>query len=146
MLVHQLLENAAATVISSSLASNTVTGWQINKGLGTNVNTFPSVKVICRSYTPMYKEVNAGIGKAELEIITCAVKAVGDDNQGTTATEFETVSDYIFNPFLANNIAATLSTASLKVHLVTDEGLEVLTQSDGWLANQKLEVVLSRLS
>lgn len=148
MFVQGKIEDAAAAVITASLASNSVTTWQINKGLDTKVNTFPCVKVICHSWEPMYKELNIGIGKAHLELITCGVKAIGDAGQGTAASEFESVSDYVFNPFLANNITATLGshTTNLQVLLVSDEGLEVTTLSDGWIATQKLEVVCARTS
>lgn len=146
MLVHHLVENVCATAVSASLASHNVTGWQINKGFGTATNTFPCVKIVCRSFEPMYKELNLGTGKAHLEIETCAIKAVGDAGQGTAATTFETVSDYVFNPFVANNAAATLTTGSLQVLSISDDGLDVVTASDGWIATQKLEIVCARTS
>lgn len=148
MFIQGKIEDAAAAVISASFAAHNVTNWQINKGLDTHVNTFPSVKVICHNFEPAYKELNIGTGRAHLEIVTCGIKAIGDAGQGTAATEFETVSDLAFNPFLANNIATTLAgyATNLQFLLVSDEGLDVSTLTDGWIASQKYEIVCARTS
>jgi len=37
-----------------------------------------------------------------------------------------------------------LATPQLNILLVSDEGLEVTTQTDGWIAKQQFEVVCSR--
>jgi len=148
MLVQNKIEDAAANVISSSLANNNITTWQIYKGMGNSTITFPCIKVICHDAESMYKELNIGTYKAHLEVLTCGIKAVGDAGQGTTASQFETISDLAFNPFLSNAIAPTLAsyTSNLQVFLVSDEGLEVTTLTDGWIATQKFEVVCARTS
>lgn len=146
MFIQSYLENAAATIVSNSLASASITNWQINTGLGTNSINFPCVKIICHTFDPLYKELNLGIGKAHLELITCGIKAIGTNGEGTAATEFEAVSDLVFNPFFNNSIAASMTTASLQVLLVSDEGLDVNTLNDGWMASQKFEVVCGRTS
>jgi hypothetical protein len=147
MFIQNQIEDIAVNIISASLATNNVTNWQVGSGLNDTLVAFPCVKVICHDWQPMYKELNIGTGKAVLELMTCAVKVVGtNQGEGTSPTEFETVSDYVFNPFFANNIANTMSTNSLKINLVSDDGLEVTTLADGWTANQKFEVVCSRMS
>jgi hypothetical protein len=149
MLVQHLIENVAALIVTGSLLANNVTGsngtgsWQVHKGIENNQMMFPCVKVICGDFVEDYPYLKIGTGKAELELLTCALKPT---RQGlnTSATEFETVSDYVFNPFLADNIASSMSLNNLKVLCVTDSGLNVVNMDDGWIATQKLTVVCQR--
>jgi hypothetical protein len=142
MLIQDKLTNAAKSVISSSLATNAITDWNVYGNFDTDVIAPPLVKVICNKFEAIYPEVNCGVGRANLEVITVAMKAETD------ATEFETVSDIVFNPFFANNIGTILeaNTTNIKVYGVYDKGLDVETLEDGWMATQLLEVVCSRLS
>jgi hypothetical protein len=149
MNVKGLVENAAASIVSSSLAANNIADWNIYTGMGTGSIGFPCVKIICDTYSPYYPELNIGIGRARLKIITCANKVMGTNaGEGTSSTEFEAVSDYAINPFLKDNVAVTFGgyENNLIVKQVIEDGLTISTLDDGWVANQSFQVVCGRTS
>ena len=146
MFIQKIIEDSAVKIISSSLVSGSVTGWEIHKGVENNSINFPCVKVICSTFSLLYPELGLGVGKAELSLISCGIKP-NQQGIGITAATFQSVSDIIFNPFLANNVATSMSiSGSLSVSQVIDGGLEVTSLDDGWIATQKLQVVAGRLS
>ena len=139
MFVKKRIEDAAALIVSGSLAANNISGWQIDKGLDTTINVFPCVKVVCKNWTPYAPENRIGHGSSDLEIIACAVKV------STDPSDLETICDYIFNPFLADNAADQLAgnTTNLQVSQIIDGGWESTTLKDGWIIFQKFKVVCS---
>ena len=152
MFVQELIENQAASIISSSLAfngipiaGNGVTGWQISTGISNTIITFPSIRVVAGNYEPKYPEANAGYGDCALEIWSMAIKP-NNQGIGITAQTFESVSDMVFSPFLANNIVSTMTYNNLQVLLVKEHGLEVASMDDGWIATQKLLITCQRSS
>lgn len=145
MFVQELIENQAASIISSSLSSNGVSGWQISTGISNTIITFPSIRVVAGNYEPKYPEENAGFGDCALEIWTMAIKP-NNQGIGITPQAFNSVSDYVFNPFLANNIVSTMSYNNLQVLFVKENGLEVASMDDGWIATQKLLITCQRTS
>lgn len=150
MLVQNKIVDAAKTIISSSLSANSITDWTIYGMMDTNSQTgikFPCVRVACYDEEPLHKDVKSGYHKAELHLITTAIRITGSNpGEGTSASEFETVSDLVFNPFLANNIESTLSasTTNLIINQVIENGLETTPLLDGWIATQKLLVTCAR--
>jgi len=141
MFVHNRLEDAVESVISSSFAANNVTNWEIHKGSDILLEKYPCVKIYSTGFDPIVKGVNTGIGRTSLMIMTCAVKLK------TGKDEFEQASDLAFNPFLQDNIADTLPTftTNLIIEAVNEESLEVERDlSNGWVATQKFEVVCGR--
>jgi hypothetical protein len=142
MFLQNKIEEAAIAVITSSLSASGLNNWSIHSGLSNNDVTYPFVKVICNDFIPMYPELNIGFGKATLTIATCGIKA------DMTPAQFVSGSDIILTPFLANNIANTLTTKTTNVNIfgVYDAGLKVETFEDVWITAQHLEVVCARTS
>src|SRR5579864_2296860 len=98
MFIQNRIQDAAVSMISSSLAANNITNWYVFDAFSTasfdgSTNT-PNIQVVTDKWVPMYPENNLGIGKCVLHIGTFAEKNL------TTATEFETVNDVVFNQFL----------------------------------------------
>ena len=150
MFVNYKIIDAAKGLISSSLALNNKTNWSIYGQFDitdkTGIN-MPCIKVLCFNEEPQYKESNLGLHKAELQILTFAYSLLGTNTgEGTTANEFETVSDMVINPFLNNSASVTLQnyTNNLQILNINENGLESTPLNDGWFANQKFEVVCSR--
>ena len=146
MFIQKRIEDCAVAIISSSLASGSV-AWNVYQGLDSNIAAFPCVKVVCNTYTPFFKELNVGVGTSQLEIMTCALRVNAEDTESTTTPQdFETVSDLVFNPFLADTIANTMSISgsNISVKNVSESGLDVANLDDGWIATQKFEIICSR--
>lgn len=145
MFIQNKIADAAKLMISQSLASHGVTTWAMASSFSTgsiNGNDAPYVFVTCDKWEELYPELNTGIGKAILSIYTFAIKV------DTTTTEFETVSDYVFNLFLDNNAITSMSlnAPTLIIKGIFDESMDVTTLNDGWMATQELEIVCGRLS
>jgi len=153
MLVQNKIIDAAKKVILSSLASNwTGSTWHIY-GQFDQADTqgvkYPNIVIRCFDETPMYPYNKLGICKAQLELTTRAIRVTDLYGEGTTATDFETVSDLVFNPFLTvDDIETTMSfnSVDIKYHSMVEDGLEVTPIADGWMASQKFEVICSRTS
>ena len=147
MFVQSKIEDAAVAIISGSLVSGSITNWNIYQGLSNNLVKFPCVKVMCHATTPLTpKESNSGVAIAKLELLACAVKRNATNSDSITPEEFETVSDLVINPFLMDDIATTmqLNTNNMKFHKVSENGLNVETFQDGWIATQQFEIVCGR--
>lgn len=142
MFIQNKITDAAIAIVSASLATANITTWAVHGNFNNTIINPPLVKVICDKSEPLYKELNIGISKVQLEIVTFAVKA------DTTPTDFENVSDAVMKPFYANNIAATLqaNTTNVTIKGVYEVGLEVMTLEDGWMATLQLEIVCGRTS
>jgi hypothetical protein len=150
MLIQNYIVSAAKQVISASFASGSITNWQIygqydvldRKGI-----EFTNVRVQCFDEQPYEKALKTGLHKAQLELLTSAIRLT-DTGEGTTANEFETVSDLVFNPFLMNGIEGIMGsyTPNIIYKLVIEDGLETTPLTDGWIASQKLEVTCARTS
>lgn len=142
MFIQNKIEEAAAKIVSSSLATANVTTWEVRGNFDAEIINPPLVKVVCDKSEPLYPQLNIGISKVQLSIVTFAVKAE------TAAQDFESVSNTVMNPFFANNIAATLqaNTTNVTVKCVYETGFEVVTLEDGWMATLQLEVVAGRTS
>lgn len=144
MLMNHLIESAVVSLVSASFATNNVSSsWGIVSGYSTGSiddTTDNVVQVVSGQQEPLIPFVNTGVYKVNVSIMTTAKKTF------VTPTEFETVSDYTFNPFLRDDVVQTLSTyaPALKIHAVTDAGLSVETVNDGWLASQDLTLVIAR--
>lgn len=140
MQVTKLIEDAAANIISGSLASNGINGWEIHKGLQANKISFPCIKIICGKWIPDYPENNIGVGRTTLDLITCAIKL------NTSSSLLENISDICFDPFLQDNIAGVLAsnTTNLMVSKVIDRGYTPATLDDGWVITQQFEIVCGR--
>lgn len=152
MLIQPYIIDAAKSIISSSLASNGVTGWTV---YGQFDNTdkggvrYPHIRVNCWDEEPMNRGTKDGLRKSKLEIVLLAVRLLnGSGNSGTTSTEFKTVSDYVLLPFFRNDIETTFGNASnnLDVRQVTEDSSETTPLSDGWFMSQKLDVYAARTS
>lgn len=150
MLIQSKLIDAAKSIISSSLSGSGYSNWNLYGQFDSTDKTgitFPCIRVQCFDEEPMYKEQKAGLHKAQMEIITSAIRVVGTEaGEGTTASEFETVSDLVFNPFLKGNIETTFASASIGMDIkqILENGLETTPLTDGWIATQKLEIVCAR--
>ena len=142
MFIQNKIEESAAKIVSSSLAAANVTTWEVRGNFDAEIINPPLVKVVCDKSEPLYPQLNIGISKVQLSIVTFAVKAE------TAAQDFESVSNTVMNPFFANNIAATLqaNTTNVTVKCVYETGFEVVTLEDGWMATLQLEVVAGRTS
>jgi len=140
------LEKAIASVISASYASNGVTGWDIVTSFSTGSiggsGNNPVVEIVCGNAEPMMPYNRLGYSKIPVTVATVAVKTI------TTATEFETVSDFTFDPFLADNGLTNLSSyaPTLIIKSVVDNGLNVTSVNDVWMATQDLEIIVGRAS
>jgi hypothetical protein len=147
MFVQKRIEDAAVAIISGSLVSGSIANWNIYQGMSNNIAQFPCVKVLCHSMTPLEpKELNLGVAVAQLQILTCAIKENATNAVSTTPDEFEAVSDLVINPFLSDDITTTMSanTNNMVFHQVSENGLDVETLKDGWIATQNFEVVCGR--
>lgn len=150
MLVQPNLINAAKAVISSSLAANGVSNWIVYGMYDTTPQQgiqFPCVRVQCFDEVAMYAFNKIGWHQATLELITTAIRITGSNaGEGTSATEFETVSDLVFNPFLTQGAESTLANTgfNLQIQNVEEAGLETTPLTDGWIATQKLNVICAR--
>jgi hypothetical protein len=150
MLVQNKIIDSAKVIISGSLASNNKTNWHLY-GMFDQVDQtgiqYPCIKVLCMEESPEYPANKLGLHKANLQIQTFAVRVVGTNaGEGTTATEFETVSDYVFNPFLSDNVESVMTSNGNNIQFkqVIEDGLEVTPLTDGFYANQKLICVVTR--
>lgn len=141
MFLQDKIEAAAIAVISGSLATAGL-NWAIHNGLSNDFISYPLVKVICKTFAPLYPYLQIGDGKAVLIVMTAGIK------DQMSPEDFERGSDAVIEPFLADGIANTLmsNTTNLKIHGVYDLGLDVQTLNDGWTALQTLEVVCCRTS
>ena len=143
MSIQSNIEKAAMEIVSSSLVTDNVSGWNINAGLGNDFMNPPLVKIIADKVSTLdgLKELNLGIYKMTLSIVTFGVKAL------MTPDEFERVSDIVFNPFLEDSICSNLGnkTTNIKVQGAYDMGLNITTLEDGWAATQEIELVVSRI-
>ena len=148
MLVQNFIENAAVNVISASFASASVSGWNIYQGLFANATNakivFPCVKIICWTEKELYPEVHSGLRDVDLEIRTDAIKTQ------TSSSIFESVSDLVFNPFLTGSIYTQMSNyapnINFKLICEAADGLQTITDQDGWVASQGLKIVCERTS
>jgi hypothetical protein len=145
MFIQNRIQNAAISMVSSSLVSNGITNWSIYDSFATGslsgVDNAPMVQVICDKWVEDNPNAHLGVGKCTLRLATFAEKKI------TTATEFETVSDIVFNPFLSASAASSITAIdpSLIVAAICDMGLDVQTAKDGWMATQDIELVCGRL-
>jgi hypothetical protein len=150
MLIQSKIIDAAKVIVSGSLVSGSITNWHIYgqfDQLDQSGIEYPCVKILCMEEMPLHPFQKNGLRQSELTLQTYAVRVVGDDNQGTTANEFETVSDLVFNPFLTDNIETTLNDLSgsqLHFNQVSENGSETTPLTDGYYASQKLTVGCSR--
>lgn len=140
MFLQDKIEQAAMAVVSMSLSSSNVTGWQIVNGMNNTFVEPPMVKIVCDKFEPMYKELSIGYGRTNLYVTTFGVKA------DMLPSVFETVSDIVLDPFLSGSIVATMNSniVSASILAVHDNGLNVTTLEDGWAAEQSLEIIAAR--
>jgi hypothetical protein len=146
MSLNRKLETAVESMISASYATNNVTNWTLVNSYSTgslNGNENPSTtEIFITKSEPMMPYVHLGYDRVTVTIATVAVKSL------VTASEFETVSDYTFNPFLTDDALTTLSSyaPTLIIKSVVGSGLEITSVNDVWMATQDLEVIAGHSS
>lgn len=151
MLIQNKLIDAAKIIVSSSLAANGITDWTVYGMFDTTPQQgirFPSVRIQCFDDEPLYKENLSGWHKTTLELITTAIRLTGSMSGGTSASEFETVSDMVFNPFIGSQAVSSMSAVvnNMSIQGIFEDGLEATPLTDGWIATQKIQVVCARTS
>lgn len=137
-MVKILLEQKAVEVISQSLASGSISNWNIYDSGGIDNVIYPLFAAVMNNDGEvLYKENVKGLYKVNLAIVSQC------DKTTLSHSEFNRISDIVFNKIIINGLP---SDNNLKIHDMCEANPAMVeSMNDGWTATKTFNVICERL-